>query len=289
MIENLFLSAGAMKAGTTWVYDKLKHNPNIHFSREKEIYYFSHIDGVANSLTTDKRLRRAKQALRSSSKKLKQGELKFPEYMDEVNWYLDYASQEVDDDWYFNLYDKEVIHNPDFYCADFSNLTCFLSDTGWGHVKKIAKNIKVIYILRNPIERFWSHYKFHLQFVKHAEMNTPEQNIKLFDRITSKPWFIRNSMYSENIKNMQRNLEQGEFKVYYLDDISADPEAYLKDIESFIGVAQYDYSKFNLQKRNNTSIQKSIPLEWEDKIKGILHEEIFNLKQLGYFHSNWEE
>eukprot|EP00493_Phyllostaurus_siculus_P000433 UN00435 len=36
MIDNLFLSVGAMKAGTTWLYEQLKNHPEIHFTPEKE-------------------------------------------------------------------------------------------------------------------------------------------------------------------------------------------------------------------------------------------------------------
>ncbi|MFT7005931.1 MAG: hypothetical protein ACJAXJ_000433 [Colwellia sp.] len=287
MIENLFLSVGAMKAGTTWVYDKLQHNPNIIFSKEKEIYYFSHIDGVANSLDSTKRVRRAKQATQQSARLLNKNEITLKEHNEALNWYFDYAGNEVNDDWYEQLFGFDNCSSNSNFCADFSNLTCFLSEDGWEHVKNIAKNVKVIYILRNPVDRFWSHYKFHLQFIKHAEMNTPEQNIKLFERVTSKKWFIRNSMYSENITNMRKYLAEHEFKIYFLDDISTEPEKYLEDIENFIGVDNFDYSSMKLQARKNSSIVKNIPDLWLKKIEAVLSEEVERLKELGLWHKAW--
>lgn len=288
MIENLFLSTGAMKAGTTWVYDKLQHNPNIHFSKEKEIYYFSHIDGIANSLSLDKRKQRAKKAIRTSSRALKTGELSLPEHMENIDWYLNYTANEVNDTWYFNLFEEALIKDPTQYIADFSNLTCFLSNEGWSHVRNVAKRIKVIYILRNPIDRLWSHYKFHLQFVNHKEMKSPEENIELFRRITSKPWFYRNSLYSVNIKNMKEFLNEDEFKIYYLDDISSNPESYLKDIEDFIGVDNHDYSNLSLNSKKNTSINKKIPDKWLKEINNLLKEEILELKSMGVWHEKWK-
>lgn len=287
MIKNLFLSVGAMKAGTTWVYDKLQHNPNIHFSNEKEIYYFSHIDGVANSLSSEKRIRRAKRAIKKSSIDFKNKDINIHEHMETLDWYLNYSSYETNDKWYESLFLDDKRNSNDVFCSDFSNLNCFLSDEGWKHVRSTCENLKVIYILRNPIERFWSHYKFHLQFINHSEMNTPEGNIKLFNRITSKPWFIRNSMYSDNIDNMKRNLLSNEFKIYYLDDIANDPERSLKDIEDFIGVKNHDYSHLKLDSKKNSSINKKIPLEWESEIKKILDIEIKKLKKGGYFHNDW--
>ena len=38
----LFLSIGAMKAGTTWLYAVLERHPALHFTLEKEIHYFYH-------------------------------------------------------------------------------------------------------------------------------------------------------------------------------------------------------------------------------------------------------
>ncbi|MEM9709169.1 MAG: hypothetical protein AAF871_10290, partial [Pseudomonadota bacterium] len=47
MLDNLFIGAGAMKAGTTWLYQILERHPEIYFSFEKEIHYFyaSYVDG----------------------------------------------------------------------------------------------------------------------------------------------------------------------------------------------------------------------------------------------------
>ncbi|MBK8815444.1 MAG: hypothetical protein IPN42_08040 [Methylococcaceae bacterium] len=55
MTKKIFLSIGAMKAGTTWLYDKLKEHPDIHFSYEKELHYFANRFGVGNQLSTNKR------------------------------------------------------------------------------------------------------------------------------------------------------------------------------------------------------------------------------------------
>lgn len=287
MIKNLFLSVGAMKAGTTWVYDKLQHNPNIHFSNEKEIYYFSHIDGVANSLSSEKRVRRAKRAIRKSSIDFKNKDINIHEHMETLDWYLNYSSYEINDKWYESLFLEEKTNNNDVFCSDFSNLNCFLSDEGWKHVRSTCENLKVIYILRNPIERLWSHYKFHLQFINHNEMKFPEKNIELFKKIISKPWFSRNSYYSKNIQSMNKNLKKEEFKIFYLDDISEKPNEMLKEIEDFIGVTNYDYSSLELKSRKNTSIKKDIPEDWISLIEEYLNEETTRLKSMGIYHNEW--
>lgn len=285
--ENLFLSVGAMKAGTTWVYDKLQHHPQIHVSREKEIHYFSHIAGISNSLEPLKLKRRAKQVLMKAGKQLNQGEIVISEYRDILDWYINYATDEVNDDWYMNLFSQNKIEDPSSYCADFSNLTCFLDEDGWQHVRKVANNIKAIYILRDPVARLWSHYKFHLQFTGHKEQENPEQNFRLFKRIINKPWFIRNSMYSKNIKLLNKNLNEDEFKIFYLEDISEKPFEFFEQIHKFLGIKGYDYSHLDIKERKNTSISKSIPESWYKEITNFLSSEIESLKELGIWHKDW--
>ena len=38
-MQRLFLSIGAMKAGTTWLYSLLESHPQIQFTPEKEIHF----------------------------------------------------------------------------------------------------------------------------------------------------------------------------------------------------------------------------------------------------------
>jgi hypothetical protein len=77
MIEKLFLSVGAMKAGTTWLYDKLKQHPDIHFSPQKEVHFLSHYYGHTNSLLPVKRQRRARIAMQAIRAKKKTGTIFF--------------------------------------------------------------------------------------------------------------------------------------------------------------------------------------------------------------------
>ena len=58
--ENLFLSAGAMKAGTTWLYRVLERHPELYFTPEKEIHYFYHRFVDSSILSETRRLTEAK-------------------------------------------------------------------------------------------------------------------------------------------------------------------------------------------------------------------------------------
>jgi hypothetical protein len=92
MIEKLFLSVGAMKAGTTWLYDKLKQHPDIHFSPQKEVHFLSYYYGHTNILALPKREKRAQTAM----KRLRTKE-KDPKQLRRMRrWYADYKTEPVD-------------------------------------------------------------------------------------------------------------------------------------------------------------------------------------------------
>ena len=287
MFKNLFMSAGAMKAGTTWVYDKMKHHPQVSFCMEKEIHYFSHQAKVANTLELKKRIQKSRRAINKMSRSLQQGDMSHIEFREGVSWYTEYMVDEISDDWYLNLFEKEKRENSDIFCADFSNLSCFLQRDGWNHVRSLAKNLKVIYILRDPIGRLWSHYKFHLEASNNAQKNEPEKNFELFKRIISKPWFIRNSMYCENLERLRGSLAESEFKTFYLDDFSSRPAETFDQVHQFLGISEFAYPGMDMKERKNSSLERELPDGWMELVKEVLDEEIVNLKSQGLLHDNW--
>ena len=62
-LTKLYLNAGQMKAGTTYLYSILKGHPDIYFSPEKEIHYLSQMYGPFRILGDGVRMRKAKQML----------------------------------------------------------------------------------------------------------------------------------------------------------------------------------------------------------------------------------
>ena len=127
LIENLFLCAGAMKSGTTWLYGVLDRHPSIYFSYEKEIHYFAHLHTSQIRLDDRNRLARTKHALqnfdpdRASAAAMRH----------KLLWYGNYLSNPLDDSWYASLFS---FRKGQKYCADFSNLYCHMHADGWNHV-----------------------------------------------------------------------------------------------------------------------------------------------------------
>ena len=289
MLKNLFLSAGAMKSGTSWLYHVMRHHPQIHFSKRKEIHYFAHQAGIANILSFEKRKQRSDQVIDRLNKKFNRSRITEIELLENMDWYKHYMGEPLSNEWYCHLFDQYQRNRADIFCADFSNLSCHLESQDWELVRKTTGNLKVIYTLRDPVQRLWSHYKFHLKFTDHPQQDVQNVDIEQFKSIVSNTNIFRNSLYSRNIRKMNSSLSASEFKIFYLDDFSNSPLATLNLLHQFLGISEFNYPDLDLQARRNTSADIGIPKEWKDYLGSMLGDEIAELKSLGLFRDNWTD
>ena len=71
---------------------------------------------------------------------------------------------------------------------------------------KLGKNVKLLLILRNPIERAWSHYQYYIKLGR--ERNSPKIALSRFYTLKNDPWgleqpYLELGFYSSAIKNWQ--------------------------------------------------------------------------------------
>jgi len=274
MIDNLYLNVGAMKAGTTWLYAHLEHHRDIHFSREKEVHYFAHVNTYHSPLGQGQRLSRFKDAMKHID--VSHGDVgRISQYVD---WYKGYISNPVDDVWYENLFKDR---GSERYLTDFSNLYSHIDSTGWDHIKQISRNLRVTYIMRHPLARLWSHVKFHTKIVGEydAMLNwSPEE----FSDMVRKAFIWDNTEYCRVVRTLSENLEPDQFKVFFFEDIHADPLAALRQLEDFLQIGRHKYDSATLTERVNVSSQLALPAAFEDQFKPDLIKEVQGLTELGY-------
>jgi hypothetical protein len=283
MIENLFLSVGAMKAGTTWLYEHLKSHPDIYFSYEKEIHYFSYNLKFSNQLNWKQRIEKFKEC----STRHQKGNFKyFSQHLEEISWYAEYArKKDIDDQWYEDLF---RFKNTEKYCADFSNLYCQISDEGWCRVRKVAKNVKVVYTVRDPLRRLWSHYKFHMKWIG-REKETITAGLDNFKDILDKPWFFNNSDYISNYEALNRNLKNDEFLLLYFEDFRSTPSEMLSRLQDFLEIKKIDFDSASLEKKINQTKEFEIPEDWYDYAFEKLHPLVEQMEKSKIWHKDWQQ
>lgn len=281
MIDNLFLSVGAMKAGTTWLYEQLKDHPDIYFTPEKEIHYFANKAGIEKQLNHRNRIIKLKEVMERCAK----GNPKFiSENIDEIAWYANYAHpKEITNEWYRSLFSQNESKK---YCADFSNLYCQMDSEGWSNVHKIAKNVKVIYTLRDPLSRLWSHYKFHMKWVK-REDEALEAGFEHFKDLLDKHWFWVNAEYVKNYKELKENLDESQLMLLYFEDFREDPSLMIEKVQRFLNVDVKGIDFSAASKKVNKTKEFPMPPEWKDYMDLKLDNIYSECKDFGIYNDKW--
>ncbi|MDD5271537.1 MAG: sulfotransferase [Methylovulum sp.] len=272
MIEKLLIGAGAMKAGTTWLYKQLETHPDISFTPEKEIHYFSYINGMGNKLSEKERTRKYNRAIERNSR---------PKI---VKWYKNYAKPpSLDDDWYCSLF-ADVPEQA--YCADFSNQYALLAEKDLEQILKVAKDVKIIYTLRDPLARLWSHVKFQYKFVG-EEHGVDDISVSDFRKIISKPWFWDNAEYLANYRRLANVFGESQVKLLYLEDFVAFPQGSLWGVEKFLDIAHVEFLPEAANNKVNKTKEMAMPKVWERIAKRRLRPIYDELYAHGLNHPSW--
>lgn len=272
-ISNLFLSIGMMKTGTTWLYSVLDNHPDIYFSYEKEIHYFAHRYTSETPLNNAMRLKRTINAIERD----KNISFNPKDLRQKLLWYSDYIDEPINDHWYLNLF---RFKGTERYCSDFSNLTCHVEKKGWEAIKNITDNLKVILILRHPLQRLFSHLNFHLMFInKHNEISKWSKSDYI--NFCNKGYIWKNSVYSEVVEKLKKYLNNEQYKIYFYEEIIKDRKKFLKNIENFLEIQTINYPEHIVEKKVNVTKKTSKPQFFNDLFRKKFVADVKKLYEMG--------
>lgn len=252
LFGNLFLSVGAMKAGTTWLYAMLSRHPELHFTPEKEIHYFYHRYVNDTPLSTRRRLEEARNRY---ILKFEPKTANIDQIRRNLRWVAAYLDSPVDDYWYRTLFQLSGAQR---YACDFSNLNAHVPAAVWPRIAEKCETLKVLYTMRDPVRRLWSHTKFHLQFsgqIDKLESWGPAE----FERFLRQPHVWENAEYGHILRTLKAGLPKDSLKVIFYEDVHADQRAALAGIEDFLGIANRSYPDALLQRRFTESVKHQMP------------------------------
>ncbi|WP_010139214.1 sulfotransferase family protein [Oceanicola sp. S124] len=255
----LFLSVGAMKAGTTWLYSVLERHPQLHFTPEKELHYFYHRYVDDRQLADPVRLRLAKERY---LEKFDPDRANPERVRHNLHWVAAYLSRPVDDLWYRGLFTRPP---GALYACDFSNLYAHLPQEAWPRIRASSDRLRVIYTMRHPVRRLWSHVKFHLQITGQLERLrdwTPQQ----VDTFLRRDFIWSNAEYGAALRRLRAGLPEDSLMPLFYEDIRNDPRGVLRRIERFLGVDPIDYPEAQVNRQVNASAAIPMPDFFSDLV-----------------------
>lgn len=259
LFSNLFLSVGAMKAGTTWLYSVLSRHPALHFAMEKEIHYFYHRFVNPTQLSEAYRLREARNRYLM---RFDPDNANIDAVQANLRWVSAYLSRPVDDYWYRNLFQ---MRDHQTYACDFSNLHAQLPQDAWPQIASKCARLKVLFTMRDPVKRLWSHTKFHLQLTGHLDLLNswgPEQ----FNEFVRRPHIWVNAEYGNILRNLRLGLREDMLQVIFYEELHRDQRGTLRGIEEFLELPHFDYPQAVLDRRLTESVKHEMPDFFPDLI-----------------------
>ena len=252
LFHNLFLRVGAMKAGTTWLYAVLERHPELHFTHEKEIHYFYHKYVDSNLLGEQRRLVNASERYLHRFDPEKSN---IDRVRENLHWTSAYLQRPVDDHWFRNLFQMRPHQK---WGCEFSNLNAHLPAEAWPQIADQCDNLRVLYTMRDPIKRLWSHTKFHLQVTGQVEkLDTWAPGD--FKKFVYTPHIWNNAEYGQILRKLKAGLPADTLKVIFYEDLHADQGGTLKAIEDFLEVKNFNYPQQLLDRRYTESVKYEMP------------------------------
>jgi hypothetical protein len=191
-----FVCIGAPRAGTTWLYRKLKYHKDVYVPEsKKELNYFNENYG--------KGLDWYKKYFRRSGKFSSVGEIS-PSYL-------------------------------------YSPLSAY-------RMSKVKKIKKILIILRDPIERTLSHYKYLIK------RNNIKRSFSHF--VNEYPKAIEQSLYYNNILSYLNHFNRKNIKILIFEEVFEEVDKALREVEKFLEI---DSEKFPDTDKNEKINNSNIP------------------------------
>lgn len=226
--QKFLLGIGAPRSGTTWTYANLRVAGNIFMSPVKELRFF-------------KGCRSTEEKAKEYQKFLLRADNDTADACFMERWS---AAKDCDHSAYASMFPTLD------YVGEFSPIYSIMSPVEIEKLKNCLSNfdVRVLYMLRNPLERDISHIYFamHRQRKKATAYETDEY----LRYINAKP-FVRRSNYRLNRRNWRSQFGD-RLKLMYYDHIERNPEDFINKLCLKLEI-ELDNSRISSQGRNGSS------------------------------------
>lgn len=265
-----FIGIGAHKSGTSWIFERLREIDHFELPPVKEIHYFDR-KYKQNKLHFSKRF----PDLKSYVDSIKICVLNF----NKINWFYRWYFKTYSDSWYVSLFKSKKIQ------GEITPAYSILNIEEIRRLKKVANPEKILFIIRNPIERAWSHYQYLVQRGKKIDKKNLIKEITSFMLSGEQR---KRSNYIEIINKYRKFFEDEDIYIMFYDSILNEPEALIKNMLSVFGIKKINLLNCNLRDVNNSSKKLRIPVEISKLVNELYKKDISVLSEkIGSYCKIW--
>jgi len=254
-----FLIIGPQRTGTTWLHESLCRHPQVSIPWDKELHYFNNLE--------------------------------YPEYHPkslppvdkDLSWYL--AKFEIPDDirghrmsHCQNQYNRPF--TPEKYGEATATYAAGLHEGIIEDILTLNPDVKIITMVRNPIDRAWSHAKKDL--CKERKRAVADVSRDEWLQFFNQPYQIKCGHYSEFLPMWEKMIPKGNLMIGRLIDVSQEPREMLRRVYEMIGI-DFDDSLVppEAEQRVNATEGAGIPEDLLAELQKLYGDEVTRLRDQG--------
>ncbi|MBV1878323.1 MAG: sulfotransferase [Pseudomonadales bacterium] len=287
-----FLGIGAARSGTTWISKQLESQPGIWIPRIKELHYFSrspkylgpsHLDDphiFRRLFARDEQYTKYRYHLaRAIGSNISRPSL------EKLKWDYRYFFGKPDDEWYASLFSPAGTKlkgeiTPQYAVLDRGDVKA---------IKEMMPQCKIIFIMREPVDRTWSLLRYHQKRGRKRLTDLPFEALK---KEALHPAKIAQSNYAQILTTWREFFDQDQLFLAAYDEITEHPTQLTERLCQFLGLppVSNNPNQNTTEKKINQSFDKEIPPKLHDILVDFYYNDVKKLSETegGYF-SRWLE
>lgn len=229
-----FICIGAPKTGTSWLYNNLANHPEIWVPPVKELRYFDRKFPLPKVSATQKGAKGLLGLFPDHRRELilkTLGHAILERSTHDFYWAVRYFSNAGNDNWYLSLFNP-----PDgMICGEFTTGYCALSKEAVQYIYDLLPNTRILFFMRDPIERAWSHAKMLLPRMSGKPINEISAT-EFLDYTTHKAAQLRGD-YVRTLATWESVFPAEQMFIGFYDDIADKPSDLLLKIYAYLNIS----------------------------------------------------
>ncbi len=283
-----FLGIGAQKAGTTWLWAMLRRHPQVWLPPRKELHYFdrsldypspSFLASPSLSTRLFSRAAHDRDFRRKCRRRL--GYALSQRDWAAFRWGLRYYFGTIGDDWYRSLFEEGA----DRVRGEITPSYSILNAQDIARVRSLSPDAKIIYLMRNPIDRAWSQIRFDWTRGASSGVDDPERVRAFIDA----PMQALRGDYLRTLDLWEAAFPKEQIFLGFYDDITERPAGLLGDVLQFLGVdPALGAQAADLSRKVHVSKEAEIPADIRRYLARKYHPELVKLgARIGGHAERW--
>lgn len=292
-----FIGIGAMRSGTTWLTNQLRQHPQIWMPPIKELHYFDDVErrtGIAKKLplakTVNMRKKSVLRCLIGNSSDHGGDDLKWQQLwrnpalpLWHVRFHSCFLFGQRNENWYKACFAPQ----PGQVAGEIDPNYGPLHPRTIARIREIMPELRIIFMIRDPIDRAWSHF-----LKKLRDTNRPLETVSEAEYIEhfESNFSLSRGCYSSILSTWSQYYPPEQICIGYYDEIIKSPKGLLLRIFEFLNVeASAVHISEKIHGRLNSSTKfRQIPPHLERHLAEIYREEVENMSEkAGSYARNW--